>query len=108
LIFQTALKGNFMITNPSTIDSTHALLDGATPPMPLLKRAAEQASALAHQGVDSWNATSQQLRDKAQQASDGTVSYIRDKPLTSVLIAAAGGAALMAIAAVLARPRYRD
>jgi ElaB/YqjD/DUF883 family membrane-anchored ribosome-binding protein len=95
-------------TSPTVADTKSVLSEVAQSAQPLIKRASEQASALAHQGIDTWNATSQQLRDKAQQASDGTVSYIRDKPLTSVLIAAAGGAALMAIAAVLARPRYRD
>lgn len=89
-------------------DTKNALSDVSTAAQPLLKRATEQASALAHQGIDSLNATSRQLRERAQHASDDTVSYIKEKPVTSVLIAAAGGAALMAIAAMLTRPRYRD
>ncbi len=99
-------------TNTSLSDTTHALADGAaniaSQARPMLKRASEQASALAHQGLDAWNSGSQQVRDRAQHASDTTVSYIKDKPYTSVLIAAAGGAALMALAALLTRSRYRD
>lgn len=94
-----------MITNMNTTEATHGLSDGA---VPLLKRATEQASALAHQGMDSLHETSRHLRERAHVASDTTVSYIKDKPYTAVLIAAAGGAALMAIASLLTRPRYRD
>jgi len=75
---------------------------------PILKRATEEVSALAHQGLDAWHSGTQQVRDRAHQASDTTVSYIKDKPYTSVLMAAAGGAALMALAAMLTRSRYRD
>ena len=95
-----------MITSPTTLDTNHSLADAATQPKQLLKRATEQASALAQQGLDSLNASSQQLRERAQQASENTAGYIKDKPLTSVLIAAGAGAALMAIVALLARPRY--
>lgn len=96
-----------MITsNPAIDTSSHGLVDGAAAPKQLLKRASEQASALAQQGLETWNAGSQQLRERAHQASDNTVGYIKDKPYTSVLIAAGAGAALMAIVALLARPRY--
>lgn len=97
-----------MITNNPSLDTTaNHLADGAAgSSKPLLKRASEQASALAHQSMDSWNAGSQQLRERAQQASDNTSGYIKDQPLKSMLIAAGAGAALMAIVALLARPRY--
>jgi ElaB/YqjD/DUF883 family membrane-anchored ribosome-binding protein len=94
------------ISTPALDTSNHGALDGAASPKHLLKRASEQASALAHQGLDTWNASSQQLRERAHQASDNTVGYIKEKPYTSVLIAAGAGAALMAIVALLARPRY--
>ena len=72
---------------------------------PLLNRASDQASALARRGVDAVRDTSQQLRDKALRASDTTVQYIKDEPVKSVLIAAATGAALMALVSLLARSR---
>lgn len=47
------------------------------------------------------------LRLKADRASDNTVSYIRHEPVKSVLIAAATGAALMALISLLAPSRSR-
>jgi len=67
----------------------------------------QQASVLAHHGVDSVRDTSQQLRDKALRASDNTLNYIKDEPVKSVLIAAATGAALMALICLTARSRDR-
>lgn len=66
-----------------------------------------QASALAHRGADSVRDTSQQLRDKALRASDNTLNYIKDEPIKSVLIAAATGAALMALISMMASSRDR-
>jgi ElaB/YqjD/DUF883 family membrane-anchored ribosome-binding protein len=53
--------------------------------------------------------STQQLREKAVQASDTTVSYIRDEPIKAMLIAAATGAALMALVGLLGRSsRHSD
>jgi ElaB/YqjD/DUF883 family membrane-anchored ribosome-binding protein len=75
--------------------------------VPLLSRAADQASALAHRGVESARDTSRQLRDKALRVSDSTVSYIKDEPVKALLIAAAAGAALVAMASLIGRSRDR-
>jgi len=74
---------------------------------PLLTRATEQANALAQRGVEGVRATSQRLRDGAQRASDSTLNYIRAEPVKATLIAAATGAALMALVALLSRSRER-
>jgi ElaB/YqjD/DUF883 family membrane-anchored ribosome-binding protein len=68
---------------------------------PLLERAGEQASALAQRGVDAVRDRSLQVRDQALRASDGTLNYIKDEPVKAVLIAAAAGAALMALLGLL-------
>jgi ElaB/YqjD/DUF883 family membrane-anchored ribosome-binding protein len=75
---------------------------------PMLNRASEQASALAQRGMDAVRQTSQQVRDKAMHASDVTASAIRNDPIKSVLIAAATGAALMALVSLLSRSRHHD
>ena len=75
---------------------------------PLLNRASEQASALAQRGMDSVRGTSQQLRETARRASDTTVSYIKDEPVKAMLIAAATGAVLMALANLVGRAGARD
>ena len=72
---------------------------------PLLNRANEQAIALARRGVDAVRDGSQQLRDTALRASDGTLNYIKGEPVKAVLIAAAVGAVLMAIAGLMTRSR---
>ena len=74
---------------------------------PLLNRAGEQASALAQRGVNAVRERSLKLRDSAVQAKDGAVLYIKDEPLKSMLIAAAAGAALMALVGLLSRSRDR-
>jgi ElaB/YqjD/DUF883 family membrane-anchored ribosome-binding protein len=71
---------------------------------PLFARAGEEASAWAHRGMDTVRDRSLQLRDQAQRASDGTVSYIRDEPVKAVLIAAAAGAIVVALMGLLRKP----
>jgi ElaB/YqjD/DUF883 family membrane-anchored ribosome-binding protein len=73
---------------------------------PLLNRAGEQASALAQRGVNALRDGSQGLRDSATRATDSTVMYIKDEPLKAMLIAAATGAALMALVGMLNRSRH--
>jgi len=75
---------------------------------PLINRASEQASALAQRGMNAVRHGSQNLRDKAQRASDGTVDYIKAEPVKAMLIAAATGAALMALVGLLGRSRPHD
>lgn len=74
---------------------------------PLINRAGEQASALAQRGVNAVRESSQQIREKALRVSDSTVMYIKDEPLKSMLIAAATGAALMALVGMLSRSNNR-
>lgn len=72
---------------------------------PSLVRMAEQAESLLERGVEAVRGGTQQLRESAGRNTDRTVAYIRDEPLKSVLIAAAAGAALMAVANALGRSR---
>ena len=74
---------------------------------PMINRATEQASALAQRGMDAVRETSQQVRERAVRVSDGTVGYIRDEPVKSVLIAAATGAVLMALVGLMGRSNSR-
>ena len=72
---------------------------------PALSRVAEQAGALTQSGVDAVLNGSHRLADKARQAGDGTVRYIQDQPVKSMLVAAATGAALMALLSLVAGRR---
>ena len=72
---------------------------------PMLHRASEQVSALTQRGMDAMREGGQQVRQKAHQASDATVSYIRDEPVKAIAIAAAAGAALVLLLGLLTRSR---
>jgi ElaB/YqjD/DUF883 family membrane-anchored ribosome-binding protein len=65
----------------------------------------QQAAALAQRGADALRDGSEQLREKAAHAGDRTVGYIRDEPVKAMLMAAATGAALMALLTLLTRSR---
>jgi ElaB/YqjD/DUF883 family membrane-anchored ribosome-binding protein len=76
--------------------------------VPLINRLSEKAEDAARRGADAVRETSAQLRDKALQAQDTTVGYIKDEPLKAMLIAAATGAALMALVSLASRSSRRD
>jgi ElaB/YqjD/DUF883 family membrane-anchored ribosome-binding protein len=79
------------------LDSTQRAAEGALQSM---------GNALDH-GMDRLRKTSNQVQDGALRASEGTVAYIRHDPVKSVLIAAATGAALMALVSLLTRSNGR-
>ena len=58
--------------------------------------------------LDSVRDGSHQLSAKAAQASDDTVNYIKHEPVKSMLIAAATGAALMALISLFPSRRDRN
>ncbi|MEO6897915.1 MAG: hypothetical protein ABI218_14860 [Caldimonas sp.] len=72
---------------------------------PILNKVTSQAEAAARRGMDAVRDTSQQLREKATQASDMTVAYVKDEPIKAMLIAAATGALLMGIISMMSRSR---
>jgi len=72
---------------------------------PLLSRVSSQAEAAARRGIEAVRDTSQQLREKALRASDSAVGYVKDEPIKAMLIAAATGALLMGIVALMSRSR---
>ena len=85
-----------------TAQATHHLMDQAAS---MLDRAEGKVSALANEGAETVRHGSQVLRNKAYRASDMTVSYIREEPVKSVLIAAAVGAGVLALLAMASRAR---
>jgi ElaB/YqjD/DUF883 family membrane-anchored ribosome-binding protein len=95
------------------ISATHHALDGLASGVqslrdqasPRLDGATAQAGAMLHRGMDALRDGSLQVRAKALQAREGTTHYIQQEPVKSVLIAAATGAALMALISLMTRPR---
>ena len=74
---------------------------------PMINKVTSQAEAAARRGMEAVRDTSQQLRDRALQAQDMTVAYVKDEPIKAMLIAAATGAVLMGLISMLAG-RSRD
>jgi ElaB/YqjD/DUF883 family membrane-anchored ribosome-binding protein len=70
--------------------------------------AIKTSQRVANDALDSVRDSSRQLLGKAQHASDSTVRYIRDDPVKAMLIAAATGAALMALVNLVSHSRAAD
>lgn len=102
----SAIKSTQRMANNALDGLANGVKDARNEVAPLLDRATEQASALAQRGVNALRDGSQGLRDSATRASDNTVMYIKDEPLKAMLIAAATGAALMALVGMLSRSRH--
>lgn len=80
-----------------------AVQEGSERITPALVKAAEEAESLVRRSAEALREQTAHLRERAASATDSTAAYIRDEPLKSVLIAAAAGAALMAVASLIAR-----
>ena len=102
-----AIKSTQQAANDALENLTQALQALSHQATPALERAGEQASSMAHRSLDSLRQTSHQLRARAEHASENTVNYIRHEPVKSVLIAAATGAALMALVSLVSHARSR-
>lgn len=100
-----AIKSTQRATNEALDRLTATVQDMRHQAVPMLDRASEQVSAFAQRGVDSVRETSQNLRERAHRASETTSNYVKDEPVKSLLIAAATGAALMALASLISRSR---
>lgn len=102
-----AIKATQQAANEALQSISQSLQDLSHQATPLLERAANQVSSLTHHGLDSLRESSHQLRVKAEHAQENTVDYIKHEPMKSVLIAAATGAALMALISLVRYSRHR-
>ena len=91
----------------STRNSIHLKMDDAADAIKNLQDQAapllDRASEAAKRGVSAARDTSNEMIAKAGRATDSTVNYIKDEPVKAILIAAATGAALMAMLSVMSR-----
>ena len=95
--------------------NAHAAIDSAVDGLasvyggtkPLLSRVGQRARDTA---LDSYDAAREQaavLRERGQKAVDSTRGYVKDEPIKSLLIAAAVGAAVIALVEVVRIRRNR-
>lgn len=100
---ESAIRSTQRVANDA-LDSLSDSVEGVrAKAMPGISRVASDAEQLARRGLTAVREGSAQLRDQAVRASDKTVGYIKDEPVRAMLIAAAAGAALMALVALLGR-----
>jgi ElaB/YqjD/DUF883 family membrane-anchored ribosome-binding protein len=74
---------------------------------PILSRATQRARNFASDGYDSARERAAALRERGQQAVESTRGYVKDEPIKSLLIAAAVGAAVIALVEVVRVRRNR-
>ncbi len=88
--------------NNKPAEMTNALIDQATH---AADQVAKSSQHLADSALEGVRHTSHQMRVKAEHAADNTVHYIQHEPVKSMLMAAATGAALMALVSLISRSR---
>ena len=93
----------------------HAAIDSAVDGLataygqtkPLLSRVSQRARDAASDGYDAAREQAAVLRERGQKAVDSTRGYVKDEPIKSLLIAAAVGAAVIALVEVVRIRRNR-
>ena len=101
----SAIRSTQNATNSAFDHLTDKVEDMRDQAAPLINRLSGQAKTAVRRGLDTMRDTSAQVRETALRTSDSTVGYIKDEPVKAILIAAAAGAALMALVSLLARTR---
>jgi ElaB/YqjD/DUF883 family membrane-anchored ribosome-binding protein len=69
------------------------------------EKAADQTQTILGRGIDGAKSAAQQVRDSATQASESLVTYAKENPVKTILIAAASGALLLTLFNALSRSR---
>ena len=70
-----------------------------------VERAAERATEAARLGTQKLQQSTQQVKAQFNQVTDSAIAYVKEEPVRAMLVAAAAGAALMALASLLGRAR---
>ena len=103
----SAIKSTQRAANAALDSLSNTVQDVRDQAAPAYDRLKGQTQDLANRGMEALRDTTRQVRDTATKASDQTLGYIKDEPLKAVLIAAATGAALMALISLMGRSSNR-
>ncbi|MET0383270.1 MAG: hypothetical protein ABW032_07600 [Burkholderiaceae bacterium] len=93
----------------------HAAIDSAVDGLasayseakPLLARLGQRARDYASDGYDTARQQAAEMRQRSERAVESTRGYVRDEPVKSLLVAAAVGAAVIALVEVVRIRRNR-
>lgn len=88
-------------TEQLTHQSAHTLVHEVKP---AISRMADGVAALSHHGMQAAQSSGHALGETLQHASGRTLSYIRNEPVKSVLMAVALGASLVTVFHLISRP----
>jgi ElaB/YqjD/DUF883 family membrane-anchored ribosome-binding protein len=102
-----AIKATQRVANEALDTLAVSMQDMRHQAAPLVDRASDEAEAVVKRGADALRDTAKHLRHTARRASATTVNYVRHEPVKAMLIAAATGAALMALVSLMNRSRDR-
>lgn len=92
------------MSNSNLLNAERSLVDEAAQSVNhAIESTQRQAASWAHEGAESVRNAGQQLQNKTRHVSDSTVHYIQHDPVKAMLIAAATGAALMALIGLMTR-----
>lgn len=103
-----AIRGTQRAANVTLDRLSDSVQTAKTSAVPRLERFGSEAEAIARRSLDAAHDRAVQLRDGAYRAHEQSVEYIREEPVKSVLIAAATGAAVMGLIALLRSSRRAD
>lgn len=72
----------------------------------LAEDAAASVQDLTHRSIERAREMSSTLRDRAYNAGNQTIGYVREQPLKTVLVAVAAGAAIAVLVRLLSGHRH--
>ena len=105
---QSAIRSTQRLANQALDGMAGTVADLRAEAAPMIRSATDKVSELTQRGVDKVRHGSQQLVDGAHQASARTRDYVQHEPVKALLIAAATGAALMALLSMMRGSRSSD
>ncbi|MCK6370088.1 MAG: hypothetical protein L6Q83_01980 [Gammaproteobacteria bacterium] len=100
-----AIRSTQRVANEALTGLANTAQDMRDEAAPLLNRAAVEAHTLTQRGLAAVRNGSHQLQDRTRRASASTAAYVRDRPVTAMLIAGATGAAVMSMINLVRRSR---
>jgi ElaB/YqjD/DUF883 family membrane-anchored ribosome-binding protein len=96
----------FPTATPAVDRAIDKIADTAATVPHAVERAAERAGEVARQGSQKLHEGTRQVKAQFNQVTDSAIAYVKDEPVRSMLIAAAAGAVLVALASLFSRSRY--
>ncbi len=93
-------------TTPAVERAFDKLADGAASVPQAVERAAVRATEAARLGTHKLQESTQQVKAQFNQVTDSAIAYVKEEPVRAMLMAAAAGAALMALASLLGRRHH--